>query len=78
MKIKQAEELAGITSKNIRFYEEQGLIHPERYDNGYRNYTSEDVEVLKKIKLSLVNKDYETAEQLIDELIEDTQGDIEA
>ena len=34
--------------------------------------------VLKKIKLSLVNKDYETAEQLIDELIEDTQGDIEA
>lgn len=34
--------------------------------------------VLKKIKVALVNKDYETAEQLIDELIEDTQGDIEA
>ena len=34
--------------------------------------------VLKKIKQALVNKDYEIAEQLIDELIEDTQGDIEA
>ena len=30
MKIKQVEELVGITSKNIRFYEEQGLLTPER------------------------------------------------
>ncbi len=34
--------------------------------------------VLKKVKIALVNKDYEIAEQLIDELIEDTTGDIEA
>lgn len=51
MKIKQAEELAGITSKNIRFYEEQGLLQPKRSENGYRNYTQEDVSCLKKIKL---------------------------
>lgn len=50
MKIKQAEELVGITSKNIRFYEEQGLLQPNRSDNGYRNYTSEDIETLKRIK----------------------------
>ena len=50
MKIKQAEELAGITSKNIRFYEEQGLLQPKRSENGYRNYTQEDVDYLKKIK----------------------------
>ena len=51
MKIKQVEELVGITSKNIRFYEDQGLLSPERADNGYREYHQWDVEVLKKIKL---------------------------
>ena len=30
MKIKQVEELVGITRKNIRFYEEQGLLNVER------------------------------------------------
>lgn len=30
MKINQVAELAGITSKNIRFYEDQGLITPDR------------------------------------------------
>ena len=51
MKIKQVEELVGITSKNIRFYEEQGLLQPRRTENGYRDYRSEDVELLKQIKL---------------------------
>ena len=30
MKIKQVEELVGITRKNIRFYEEQGLLQVAR------------------------------------------------
>ena len=51
MKIKQAEELVGITSKNIRFYEEQGLISPGRAENGYREYRQNDIEKLKKIKI---------------------------
>lgn len=52
MKINQVEELVGITKKNIRFYEEQGLIAPERNpENGYREYTLKDVEQLNKIKL---------------------------
>lgn len=51
MKIKQVEELVGITSKNIRFYEDQGLINPERAENGYREYHQQDIEILKKIKL---------------------------
>lgn len=51
MKIKQVEELVGITKKNIRFYEEQGLLNPERAENGYREYHQEDVERLMKIKL---------------------------
>ena len=51
MKIKQVEELVGITSKNIRFYEEQGLLTPERAENGYREYHEENIKTLKKIKL---------------------------
>lgn len=52
MKINQVEELVGITKKNIRFYEEQGLLHPKRDpNNGYREYNLEDVALLNKIKL---------------------------
>jgi len=52
MKINQVEELVGITKKNIRFYEEQGLLNPERNpENGYREYSLKDVESLSKIKL---------------------------
>lgn len=52
MKINQVEELVGITKKNIRFYEEQGLLTPQRNpENGYREYTLQDVENLNKIKL---------------------------
>ena len=52
MKINQVEELVGITKKNIRFYEDQGLLCPERNpENGYRDYTLRDVEQLKRVKL---------------------------
>lgn len=52
MKINKVEELVGITKKNIRFYEEMGLICPARNEqNRYREYTEEDVEMLRKIKL---------------------------
>ena len=52
MKIYQVEELVGITKKNIRFYEEQGLLYPKRNpENDYREYSLADVKVLEKIKL---------------------------
>lgn len=51
MKIQQAEEMAGISKKNIRFYEKEGLLNVTRADNGYREYTLEDVNRLKVIKL---------------------------
>ncbi|MCR4787441.1 MAG: MerR family transcriptional regulator [Lachnospiraceae bacterium] len=52
MKINQVEELVGITKKNIRFYEEQGLLNPGRNpENGYRDYSLSDVDCLLKIKL---------------------------
>ena len=49
MKIKELENLLSISRSNIRFYEKQGLFSPERKDNNYREYTKQDIEVLKKI-----------------------------
>lgn len=51
MKIKQVEELVGITRKNIRFYEDEGLLQVERAENGYREYGQTDIERLQQIKL---------------------------
>lgn len=52
MKINEVEQAVGITKKNIRFYEQQGLLNPSRNaSNGYRDYTGEDVSVLRLIKL---------------------------
>lgn len=42
----------GITRRNIRFYENEGLLAPARNkQNGYREYGEAEVEALKKIKL---------------------------
>ncbi len=52
MKINEVEALAGITKKNIRFYEEQGLLSPRRNaENGYREYCDGDVQILRRIRL---------------------------
>ena len=46
------ESLVGITKKNIRFYEAEGLLTPRRNsENGYRDYGEAEVEVLRRIKL---------------------------
>ena len=51
MTIREIEELSGMTRANIRFYEKEGLITPERNSNGYRNYSEEDLSILKRIRL---------------------------
>lgn len=52
MKMKQVEEITGISAKNIRFYEQQQLLCPARnQENSYREYDEEDVRTLKLIKV---------------------------
>lgn len=41
----------GMTKRAIKYYEEKGLLSIKKDDNGYRNYTQEDVETLKKISI---------------------------
>ena len=52
MRINEVEALVGITKKNIRFYEEKGLLSPSRNsENGYRDYGEAEVAALRRIKL---------------------------
>ena len=52
MKINEVEQLVGISKKNIRFYEAEGLLTPRRNsENGYRDYGEAEVETLRRIKL---------------------------
>ena len=51
MRIQELERKTGLERPSIRFYEKEGLLNPRRLDNGYRDYSEADVELLKKIKL---------------------------
>ena len=52
MRINEVERLAGVTKRNIRYYEAEGLLAPRRESgNGYRDYGDADVAVLRRIKL---------------------------
>ena len=51
MNIKEAEILSGVSKRNIRFYEQKGLLSPDRNkENDYREYSEEDIEKLKLIR----------------------------
>lgn len=43
MNIGQAAELSGLPAKTIRYYEDIGLIRPDRAGNGYRDYSEPDI-----------------------------------
>ena len=47
------EQQAGMTRANIRYYEQEGLLSPVRRENGYRDYSQEDLDTLLRIKLFL-------------------------
>ena len=43
--INQVEKLTGVSKRNIRFYEKEGLLFPKRNsENGYRVYDETDME----------------------------------
>lgn len=49
MTIKEVEEQLGLPRATIRFYEKEKLIAPKRSGNTYREYSDEDIVVIKKI-----------------------------
>ncbi|WFE89403.1 Cu(I)-responsive transcriptional regulator [Roseibium porphyridii] len=47
MNIGSAAEQSGLPVKTIRYYEDIGLVLPQRSENGYREFSSSDLERLK-------------------------------
>lgn len=47
MKIQSAASLSELPVKTVRYYDEIGLVTPDRKQNGYRSYSNQDVEKLK-------------------------------
>ena len=51
MKTNEIEIKTGLSKQTILYYEKEGLINPERNENGYRNYSDENLQQLMLIKL---------------------------
>lgn len=50
MRIGELAQHAGVTVKAVRYYEQIGLVAPERGTNGYRDYTGQDLRTVQEIK----------------------------
>ena len=51
MLINEVSKICNLTKKSIEYYLEQGLVYPTILENGYRDFSKEDIETLKKISL---------------------------
>lgn len=51
MLIGEAAAKTGLTKKAIEYYAEQGLINPKISENGYRNFSEDDISKLRKISV---------------------------
>ena len=64
MRINEAAEQLGLSQRALKYYEKEGLLEVRRDENGYRNYSAQDLERLKKIslyrKLGIAIKDIES------------------
>jgi Cu(I)-responsive transcriptional regulator len=47
MNIGEASEQSGLPVKTIRYYEDIGLVRPQRSENGYREFLETDLQRLK-------------------------------
>lgn len=47
----EIQKETGFTRKAIEYYEDKGLIHPQKSENGYRDYSEKDLETLTKVSV---------------------------
>lgn len=48
---KEIQNKTGLTRKAIEYYEKKGLINPKKSENGYRDYSMKDLEILNEVAL---------------------------
>lgn len=51
MLIKEVAKMCNLTKKAVEYYVEQELICPNILENGYRDFSEKDIEILKKVAL---------------------------
>ncbi|WP_444900982.1 MerR family transcriptional regulator [Microbulbifer sp. SSSA007] len=51
MRIGELSKITGISQRMLRFYETEKLITPARSKAGYREYSKEDIKLIKNIKI---------------------------
>jgi DNA-binding transcriptional MerR regulator len=44
MKISEASRVSGVSARSLRHYEDQGLIVPGRFSNGFRDYCQSTID----------------------------------
>ncbi len=54
------EDLTDLSARQIRYYEDQGLVTPSRNESNHRLYSLNDINQLKKVK-ELIKKGINTA-----------------
>lgn len=55
MRIGELARRTGASPRSLRYYEQQGLIAPERGDNGYRTYSVDTVRVVHNVRSLLAS-----------------------
>jgi DNA-binding transcriptional MerR regulator len=53
MRIGELSRRTGVSSRLLRYYEQQGLLMPARRPSGYREYGDQDPERVRRIRLLL-------------------------
>lgn len=51
MKIGELARRTGVSIRMLRYYEERGLISPQRSTSGYRDYASADEAAIRRVRL---------------------------
>lgn len=74
-------KLTDLTARQIRYYEEQGLIHPDRNEGNRRMYSLNDMDRLLEIKdyitdgynIAAIKREYEAKELARRQTLSDSQ-----
>ncbi|MFF0446655.1 MerR family transcriptional regulator [Streptomyces sp. NPDC004609] len=53
MRMGEFSRRTGVSQRLLRYYEEQGLLQPERKPSGYRNFAEEDIATVRGIRMLL-------------------------